>query len=153
MKMKTQFLVIIALIILVSLLLFTQVNRNNEGEQATMSGTAEEPVAVDLTDQVIDIFELDCAAPGCHAGSRPKKSLNLEPDEMMAALINVQSLQRKDLKLVDTAMPQQSYMLMKIKGDEGIIDERMPVEAPPLDEDKIRVIEEWVFSLAEEMKE
>ena len=72
---------------------------------------------------------------------------------MMAAVINVQSLQREDLKLVDTARPQQSYLLMKIKGDEGIIDERMPAEAPPLDEDKIRVIEEWVLSLAEKMKE
>lgn len=148
MKLKAQFLVILALVILVSLFLFTKVNHKDEHGTESPALTAEGAPTADLLDQVIEIFENDCSTPGCHSGSKPKKGLNLEMDEMMAELIDVPSIEIDKLKLIDTARPQQSYLLMKIRGDEGIADHRMPVEAPPLTADKIKIIEEWVLSLS-----
>ena len=65
----------------------------------------------------------------------------------MEALIDVNSLQIDSLKLVDTKNPEKSYLLMKVRGDKGIVDQRMPVDAPPLKAEEIEVVEKWVASL------
>lgn len=105
-----------------------------------------------LTQQVAKIFEENCATSGCHKGQYPKKKLNLETGKFEVAIIDVKSLQIDSLKLVDTKAPEKSYLLMKIRGDKGIIESRMPIDAPPLKEAEIKAIDAWVKSLAVDEK-
>jgi hypothetical protein len=105
-----------------------------------------------LQDDVVKIFEYDCATSGCHRGRRPKKKLNLEADQMVKAMVNVPSIGIDSLKLVDLENPEKSYLLMKIKGSEGIVDDRMPIEAPPLPDAQIQTIEDWIMRLVEAEK-
>jgi hypothetical protein len=95
------------------------------------------------------IFKVECAIAGCHRGARPKKDLDLEPDKFLTSTINVISQEKKDFKRIDTANPEKSYLLMKIKGEKGIKGSRMPDEAPPLKKEQIKAIEDWILSLKE----
>lgn len=100
-----------------------------------------------LQKKVAVTFKNHCATSGCHKGQFPKKKLNLEPDKFYDAIVDVPSLQIDSLKLVDTKSPQKSYLLMKIKGDKGIVEDRMPIDAPPLKAEEIEAIEKWIVSL------
>ncbi len=93
------------------------------------------------------ILKRSCAISGCHRGEYPKAKLNLEPEKMYAATANVESMQIESLKLIDTSNPEASYLLMKIRGDEGIKNNRMPINAPPLKEDEIRTVRLWIHVL------
>jgi hypothetical protein len=50
---------------------------------------------------------------------------------------------------VDTAAPEKSYLLAKIKGKPGIVGKRMPADRNPLTADQVRQIEDWIKSLAQ----
>ena len=93
------------------------------------------------------IFEKNCSVSGCHEGQNPHMGLNLEKGRFQDSLIDVPSRQIPRLKLVDSEDPGQSYLLMKIKGSEGISGRRMPANSPPLKAEDISVIEKWVHSL------
>jgi len=97
--------------------------------------------------QVIALFKKHCATAGCHRGQCPKKKLSLEADKFLTDIVDVPSLQVDSLKRVDTQKPENSYLLMKVKGTKGIVGERMPDEAPPLKPEEIAVIEQWIQSL------
>jgi hypothetical protein len=95
------------------------------------------------------IFRANCAIAGCHRGEHPKKDLNLEPEKFLSFTVNVASQEKKDLKRLDTINPEESYLLMKIKGEKGFKGSRMPDEAPPLKKEEIEAIEDWIFSVKE----
>lgn len=94
----------------------------------------------------LSILEKRCA--GCHGGVSPKARLSLEPERLLAAMRDVPSRQIDSLMLVDTRVPGRSYLLMKIRGDEGIRGSRMPDDAAPLSGKEIETIELWVRGLA-----
>jgi len=100
-----------------------------------------------LQKKVATEFKNHCAVSGCHKGQFPKKKLNLEPEKFYDAIVDVPSLQIDSLKLVDTKSPERSYLLMKIKGEQGIVGDRMPIDAPPLKAEEIEVIEKWIQAL------
>ena len=139
--MKIKIAILFLLIFVLSQFSFSLEDMNIAADD---SGTGSE-----LNYEVAIIFKEDCSTSGCHRGNYPKKKLNLEEDKFLQALINVPSLEVETLKLVDTKNPDKSYLLMKIRGDEGIVDDRMPVDAPPLKDEEIKIIENWVLSLAE----
>jgi hypothetical protein len=93
------------------------------------------------------VFVKNCSRAGCHAGSYPPQGLNLDKDHFQRFLIDVPSREVPDRKLVDTKNPEQSYLLMKIKGSEGIVGRRMPAYAPALGAEEISAVETWVQSL------
>lgn len=103
---------------------------------------------IKLTAGVSEIFQQSCATAGCHRGQYAKKQLNLEADKFMTALVDVVSKQVDSLKLVDRTNPQKSYLLMKIRGDKGMLADRMPIDAPPLTSEALKTVEKWVQSLA-----
>lgn len=94
-----------------------------------------------------DIFDKNCSVSSCHEGSYPPQGLSLEKERFQDSLIGVPSREIPTLKLVDTEYPGQSYLLMKIKGSEGIAGSRMPANSPPLEAEEISAIERWVQSL------
>lgn len=93
------------------------------------------------------IFKQSCSTAGCHSGKYTPAGLNLEPDKFAAAVVNVPSRGMPDLKIVDAAAPEKSYLLAKIKGEPGIAGTRMPVNRDPLTEAEIKQIEDWIKSL------
>jgi len=142
--------IIIAMVVVITL--WKMPHRNDQA--IAFAAELEKEVPVDsvliaLQNDVVKIFEYDCATSGCHRGRRPKKRLNLEADQMVKAMVNVTSIGIDSLKLVDLENPEKSYLLMKIKGGEGIVDDRMPIEAPPLPDAQIQTIEDWIMRLAE----
>lgn len=97
--------------------------------------------------QTAEIFAQNCSTTGCHQGRFPAMNLNLEKDSFKKALIDVPSQELSHLKLVDTEVPEKSYLLMKIAGDKAISGKRMPLNSPSLQEKDIHAIESWIRSL------
>jgi len=95
-------------------------------------------------DRVEGILQKNCAA--CHGGGSPKAGLRLESGEWFAAMVNVVSEEKPELKIVDPRRPQSSYLLHKITGT-GIEGGRMPLAAEPLSTADEQVIREWAMSL------
>ena len=145
---KKLAIIIVLLVILIALLyglVDTERDRNLETRQAV--DTSETPIDM-LKANVAEIFTRDCATSGCHQGSLPKANLNLEKDAFIQSILDVPSRQINSLKLVDLQNPAASYLLMKIKGAEGIAKDRMPINAPPLKAADIELIDNWIKALA-----
>lgn len=100
-----------------------------------------------LQEEVTTILKQNCSVSDCHRGTYPRMNLNLEEDKFLKALLNIPSQEIPSLKLVDKENQEQSYLLMKIKGDKKIVGRRMPLDSPPLREDEIKIIEDWISSL------
>jgi mono/diheme cytochrome c family protein len=94
-----------------------------------------------------DIFKRNCIK--CHGGSRPAQELNLEPEYLVDSTVNVTSLEKTDMKIIDTVHPQNSYLLMKIKGEPTIVGKPMPLKNEPLKDEEIKTLEAWILSLQE----
>lgn len=106
-----------------------------------------------LTERVAKIFERSCSTSGCHGGKHPKANLSLERDKLPYYLSEAKSIQIDTLKLFDTVNPGRSYLLMKIRGDEGIKGRRMPIARPQLSAVESNAIELWIKSLKREKRE
>jgi hypothetical protein len=102
-----------------------------------------------LQKEVATIFKRNCSVSDCHGGTYPRMNLNLEEDKFLKAILNIPSQEIPSLRLVDEENPEQSYLLMKIKGDKAIVGQRMPLDSPPLRENEIKTIEDWISSLIE----
>jgi len=89
----------------------------------------------------------NCAVSGCHQGSYPAMKLNFEPDKLPASVINVPSREKPELKIVDPASPEKSYLLMKIRGDKEIDGKRMPLNGTPLKAAEFKAFQDWIMSL------
>jgi len=100
-----------------------------------------------LPDNIKTLIRQNCSVSGCHSGKTPAAGHNYEPEQFVAAVVNVPSLEVPDLKIVDVSAPEKSYLLAKIKGEPGIVGKRMPANRDPLTEEQIQQIEEWIKSL------
>jgi hypothetical protein len=101
-----------------------------------------------LQEEVKTILKQNCSVLDCHRGTYPRKNLNLEEDKFLKSLLNIPSQEIPSLKLVDKENPEQSYLLMKIKGDKAIVGRRMPLDSSPLRDGEIKIIEDWISSPA-----
>lgn len=96
-----------------------------------------------------NIFNTSCALSQCHTGGNPPQGLNLSEGQSYSNLVNVSSNERPDLLRVDPGNPNQSYLLMKIEGAEGILGGRMPFGRPPLSKEQIDVVRQWIANGAQ----
>lgn len=104
-----------------------------------------ERVEAEARAKVAAIFKKSCSTSGCHSGAYPKAKLNLEPEKFAKALVDAPSMKVEPFKLVDTSNPWKSYVLMKIRGDEGIAGKRMPIQSAPLSKDNEKYISLWIY--------
>ena len=98
--------------------------------------------------QVSEVFAVSCAISGCHSGGEPAADLSLEGD-FAAHIVGVASGQRPDFKLVDPGNPNKSYLLIKVRGDDEIVSQRMP-PGNPLPAEQVEIIRAWIASGAKE---
>jgi hypothetical protein len=113
-------------------------------------GRGTKDPAVQVPDNVKSIIKHSCAITGCHAGKYPAGGHSYEPDKFVASVVDVPSTEVPSLKLVDTAAPEKSYLLAKIKGAQGIVGARMPANREPLTEGQIGQIEDWIKGLGKQ---
>ena len=87
------------------------------------------------------VFDPRCvdhhSGPSAHAG------LDLSEGMSHAALVDVPSTQTA-LDLVEPGNAENSYLLHKLEGRMGIVQDRMPPRGDPLTEEEIAAIRDWI---------
>lgn len=89
----------------------------------------------------------NCAVSGCHLGAAPAAKISYEPDKLPASVLDVPSRQKPELKIIDSAAPEKSYLLMKIRGGKDIVGGRMPLNGTPLKQAELKAFLDWIMSL------
>ena len=98
--------------------------------------------------EVSEVFAVSCTFSGCHSGEQPAGDLSLEGD-FAARIVGVASEQRSGFLLVEPGNPDESYLLLKVRGDDEIISQQMP-PGNPLPAEQVEIIRAWIASGAKE---
>ncbi|NND72528.1 MAG: hypothetical protein HKN43_13210 [Rhodothermales bacterium] len=113
-----------------------------------LSSYGQDPDSIpNLEERVAALFARSCTAAGCHSGPVPMMGLDLTSDKFYATAVDEASTERPELKIVDPGNSKVSYMIHKLKGQEGIVGMQMPFTGEKLTTEEIGVIEEWIDSL------
>lgn len=102
-----------------------------------------------LQSQVAELFAQRCAIPACHSGPTPMQGMSLESDRFLFSTIGVASTERPDLQIIHPGRPDSSYLMMKVRGDEGIVGLQMPFSGEKLNAEEIGLLEQWIGGLEE----
>lgn len=97
-----------------------------------------------------NIFDLSCALPGCHAGPNPQVGQDLSAGQSFSNTVNVRSVENAALFRVVPGDPDHSYLVWKIEGRPEIVGDRMPRGRPPLPDQQIAVIRQWIADGAQD---
>jgi len=103
---------------------------------------------ISYANNIQPIYDTSCALAGCHLGAAPAFGLDLAAGASYAATVNVESLQRPKLFLVEPGNADQSYLVRKIEGGPDIAGEQMPADMPPLPGDEMDAIRQWITECA-----
>jgi len=74
-----------------------------------------------------EVFSVNCALAGCHAGNSPTGGMNLTAGVAYANIVGVHSTERADLNRIQPGDPDRSYLVKKIRGDADIVGSPMPL--------------------------
>jgi len=107
------------------------------------------PNADPLEASVAELFQRSCTAAGCHSGPVPQMNMDLTSDKFYASIGDEASTEVPTLKRIDPGSPETSYLVKKIKGEEGIIGLPMPMTGDRLTDQEIATIESWISGLGE----
>jgi len=116
-----------------------------ELKSPTDPGTGPEPIDPTATFTRVqnEVFTPSCALIGCHDTIGQQQSLVLTAGRAYADTVDVNSTEMPQLRRVQPNDPTNSYLYRKITGA-GITGERMPLQLPPLPDDKIRLVRDWI---------
>jgi hypothetical protein len=114
-------------------------------EDGNMMDDGEQPKTdITLTQLSRELFSLNCSFVGCHGGSLPASNMSLESNRLAQELVNVASVEKPQFKRVDPGNPDDSYLLMKLRGDSRISGQQMPLGSPPLDSALLEKVRSWI---------
>jgi hypothetical protein len=116
-----------------------------ELKSPTDPGTGPEPIDPTATFTRVqnEVFTPSCALIGCHDTIGQQSQMVLTPGRAYTNTVNVTSVEMPSLRRVQPNDPTSSYLYRKITGA-GITGERMPLQLPPLPDDKIRLVRDWI---------
>ena len=97
----------------------------------------------DIPADVLSVFNKNCVR--CHTGPKPPKGLSLIPAKIASA-IEVPSTEVPEAKLIVPGDPGTSYLMKKVRREEGIAGKPMP-PGKALTAEEIRVLEAWISGL------
>lgn len=80
---------------------------------------------------------------GCHAGAQAPVGLRLDEASSYAMLVNAPSGEVPSLARVSPGNPDESYLIQKLQGS-AAVGGRMPLGGPPLPQETIDVIRQWI---------
>jgi len=108
---------------------------------------------------VIPTFRAHCALSGCHSGRVPAADLDLASSRVLDRLLDQPSTHLDidpdgippecptgDL-LVDTQNPEESWMLKKLRDEQGECGDPMPAIPTGFDDEELSCLESWILSL------
>jgi hypothetical protein len=87
------------------------------------------------------VFTPVCTA--CHAGAAAPLGLRLDEGASYAMLVNAPSVEASALLRVQPGDPDASYLIQKLEGT-AAVGARMPLNGPPLPQQTIAVIRQWI---------
>ena len=73
--------------------------------------------------------------------------MSLEPARLPASILDKPSRGKPEFKIADSAAPERSYLLMKLRGAAGIAGSRMPLRAGKLTDAEIQTLADWLAGL------
>ncbi len=88
------------------------------------------------------VFSVNCVQ--CHTATAPSAGLSLTDGLAYANLVGIGSSGQSGAVRVITNDPDNSYLIRKLQGAEGITGERMPRNADPLPAATIQMIKDWI---------
>ena len=108
-----------------------------------------EEVELPMTDITLaqiseQILAPNCAFSGCHGGGSLPANLSLEADFVAGEIIGIASTERPEFKRIDPGNPDDSYLLMKLRGDSRITGGQMPLGGGTLPAELLEMIREWI---------
>lgn len=90
-----------------------------------------------------EVFTPSCAVAGCHDVIGQQQNLMLTEGTAYAMIVGRRSTEVSSLDRIAPGNPDDSYLYRKITGA-SISGERMPQGQPPLPDDKIRLVRDWI---------
>lgn len=112
-------------------------------DQRTVTVEAGGSVAT-FTDVQNRIFSASCAFSGCHAGSAPAQGMNLSQGMAYGEIVGVPSAQQPSLDRIEPGDADASYLYLKVTGAPTITGSRMPRGGPPLDQELVDLLRDWI---------
>jgi hypothetical protein len=100
------------------------------------------PLTAEFASLQTHVFTPYCT--GCHAGAAAPLGLQLTEGAAYAALVNAPSVEVPSLRRVQPGDPDASYLVRKISGT-ATVGGRMPLGGPPLPQDAIDAIRQWIL--------
>ena len=92
-----------------------------------------------------NVFSVNCAVSGCHAGASAQQGLRLDPGFSAGNLICVHSPRDPALIRVIPGDPDGSFIIQKLEGRPApLLGDQMPQGGPYLDQSTIDVIRQWI---------
>ena len=107
-------------------------------------GVVSGPGTVTLNEVQFQVFSPSCAVSGCHLDPGAQMGLDLSAGSAAGNLIGVDSVEVGTLLRVDPGNAADSYLYMKLIGDERIEGDPMPAEAGPLSAGELNLVEAWI---------
>ena len=92
---------------------------------------------------VVALFQKRCAV--CHKGKTPPQGLSWEPTHIAEA-IDRPSREVPELKIIDSASPEASYILKKVHRESDIKGKGMP-PLKALEDKELQLLEAWILGL------
>jgi hypothetical protein len=108
----------------------------------TEPGSAPDPTAT-FTRVQNEIFTPSCAFSGCHGGASPQLGLNLVAGKAYGSIVGVGSAESQLLRIAP-GDPNDSYVVVKVRGDAAILGARMPLGGPYLSSAHTSLLVDWV---------
>jgi hypothetical protein len=129
-------------LILLSLLLATACG---ELKTPTSTGGGGEPIDQTATFARVqaEVFTPNCTTIACHDSIGQSSGLVLTAGNAYANVVNRNSVEMPQLARIAPSDPANSYLYRKITGA-GITGDRMPLNRPPLDDAKIKLVRDWI---------
>lgn len=112
------------------------------GETPTPTAT---PTAADLatfTRVQEEVLLLSCAFSSCHGSGTG--GLQLDASSSYTNLVDVPSVQVPAVKRVVPGDPDGSYLMWKLEGTAGIVEDPMPPPSGNLDAERIALVRSWI---------
>jgi hypothetical protein len=95
-------------------------------------GTAPGAMRPVIPDSVQTVFTDNCAVSGCHVAGSAFAQEILDADSSYAKTVGVPASQVSSLLRIRPGDPDNSYLVMKVTGAQGILGQQMPRGLPPL---------------------
>lgn len=111
---------------------------DENGRPLEEGGTTLQPTFQSIQDNV---FTPVCTA--CHAGAAAPLGLRLDDGASYALLVNAASVEVPEQMRVQPGNPEASYLIQKLEGT-AAVGGRMPLNLPPLPQETIAVIRQWI---------